>query len=658
MRRNLRQQACWGLLVALFLWGGPARAEEESPFLRELTEAYVTLTRADRLREKEDLAGARETYQEALKLYQRLLHVYPGQQGDIVQYRISYCANQIEALRGQKAPAPARGAAREQDDERYQEKYFALLEENQYLHERLLEVQEEAYAETPPSNPPPAADSEALQAQLAEAEKQLAALRQEQSNTLAQAEGLRAEHDAQTAALDEKTAQLEKARDDLREETARCKKAGTELADARKEIERNSGLAAALDEAQRAAAELREQYTNALGWAEGLQAELTEQSARADKTSERLEKARRDLRKETEARKKAEEALAAAELVRQRAEAAQEEVEALKKELADRDEQLVQRSQKADELAGQWREETARSKKAEQQLVELRQQLDQETGKLSKEIAGLNQALADRATQLADRDQEFSTQARERREAVQAREKAEQELAVEREQQAAEIERLNRKLAETRQALDTAKSLAQKPPAAPETGSVEPPESPMKEGLSLERDGQFEQALARFEQVLAAQPEALGAAKARGRCLLKLGRTSEAVDILREITTRAPGDSEAPLLLGVGLCRANRYREAVEVLRVAVTAFPDHAVLRNALGAAWMGMGNSLAARRELEKAIELNPALADAHMNLAQVIARGDPAERSVAQEHYDRARELGAAADPLVEALLPNPR
>ncbi|MBP7829986.1 MAG: tetratricopeptide repeat protein [Kiritimatiellae bacterium] len=173
------------------------------------------------------------------------------------------------------------------------------------------------------------------------------------------------------------------------------------------------------------------------------------------------------------------------------------------------------------------------------------------------------------------------------------------------------------------------------------------------DAVALEKEGRLEEALAAYRSA-GDRPEAVEGA---GRCLLKLGRTGEGVAILEGAVAREPGDPEARLLLGIGLCTLRRYGEASDTLGAAVPLDPSNAALRNALGVAWIGQGRLAEARAELEQAVSLNADLGDAHLNLALILAAGLNPDRDAARRHYERALELGVAPEPHLEKTLGSP-
>ena len=81
---------------------------------------------------------------------------------------------------------------------------------------------------------------------------------------------------------------------------------------------------------------------------------------------------------------------------------------------------------------------------------------------------------------------------------------------------------------------------------------------------------------------------------------------------------------------------------------------PNDAVARNYLGVAagrnrWFD-----AAEAELRRSVELQPDYADAHFNLAVFCLERDPPAVELARRHYQKALELGAVPDRLIEKAL----
>ena len=130
-----------GLAPAAMAQGGSAA---QSP----ATQAYILVVRADQARDTGDLEGALKFYQTALQQYRDLSRLDPDWNPEIVQYRITQCANEIKAIQKKlRGPDPAEADA---DAAFLRAKYEMLVKENQYIRARLAELQDK------PSEPDPA----------------------------------------------------------------------------------------------------------------------------------------------------------------------------------------------------------------------------------------------------------------------------------------------------------------------------------------------------------------------------------------------------------------------------------------------------------------------------------------------------------------------
>ncbi len=93
-----------GVLCLLLATVLPARAQQD--LTREQVAAYVALTKADRAREKGETGAAIAAYEEALGKYATIKKQDPRWHPDVVQYRLAYCANELEKLKRAVAPPP------------------------------------------------------------------------------------------------------------------------------------------------------------------------------------------------------------------------------------------------------------------------------------------------------------------------------------------------------------------------------------------------------------------------------------------------------------------------------------------------------------------------------------------------------------------------
>jgi len=103
----------------------------------------------------------------------------------------------------------------------------------------------------------------------------------------------------------------------------------------------------------------------------------------------------------------------------------------------------------------------------------------------------------------------------------------------------------------------------------------------------------------------------------RGRGLFARAQDREALTELRRAVYLSPYEASAHLLIGQIHLRAGRAAEAVQALKISIWS-EDTAAARVALAEAYLVMKNTGAARVELERALVLDPASADAKRLLA----------------------------------------
>jgi Tfp pilus assembly protein PilF len=105
----------------------------------------------------------------------------------------------------------------------------------------------------------------------------------------------------------------------------------------------------------------------------------------------------------------------------------------------------------------------------------------------------------------------------------------------------------------------------------------------------------------------------------RGRRLYEREADSEAMVELRRAVYLSPYEAQAHLLIGRIHLRAGRPQEAVNALKISIWS-EDTAVARVALAQAYLKLQNTGAARTELERALVLDPASAEAKRMLAEI--------------------------------------
>ncbi|HMP74798.1 MAG TPA: hypothetical protein PKE12_00740 [Kiritimatiellia bacterium] len=179
--------------------------------------AYVAVVKADLARDAGSVAEARRHYQEAADLYTAIAKKDPAWHPDIVEFRLSYCQSQLEALRGRaegvRPPDTADGQEPGRPDPATAEamqRLVLLEEENKELHEQAITMETEL-----------AALSNRLQQAINDAQKTDPA--PESKSKSRETEKLRKE----IQAGEDARAELLKERDALQKEIARITAAGS-----------------------------------------------------------------------------------------------------------------------------------------------------------------------------------------------------------------------------------------------------------------------------------------------------------------------------------------------------------------------------------------------------------------------------------------------
>ncbi len=181
-------------------------------------------------------------------------------------------------------------------------------------------------------------------------------------------------------------------------------------------------------------------------------------------------------------------------------------------------------------------------------------------------------------------------------------------------------------------------------------------------GLAKEANGffvakQFDEAAAKYEEILRQFPDNVYALSNLGVVRFQQGRFNESEEALAKAVRLAPQDAFSHSILGIVYYMTGRYDDAVTTLTRASTLDPNDAQTHNYLGIACSQKGWQSVAEQELRKAIEIDPKYADAHFNLAVVYATQKPPARELAKRHYEIARGLGIGKDPELEKLVAAP-
>jgi tetratricopeptide (TPR) repeat protein len=157
-----------------------------------------------------------------------------------------------------------------------------------------------------------------------------------------------------------------------------------------------------------------------------------------------------------------------------------------------------------------------------------------------------------------------------------------------------------------------------------------------------------------YEKVLDLAPGNLLGLVNLGVVEFSAGNTARAEELLKRAVRIRLETPAAWLTLGIIYMDQEKPDEALASLTQAALYDPSNARVRNFLGVVMGRKGWTDAAQAELRRAVELDPAYADAQYNLAAFYLEEKPPAIELARRHYTRAIELGAEPDPAIEKVL----
>ncbi len=165
-------------------------------------------------------------------------------------------------------------------------------------------------------------------------------------------------------------------------------------------------------------------------------------------------------------------------------------------------------------------------------------------------------------------------------------------------------------------------------------------------GNVLKQLGRPAESNTRYEQALRLRPDDAAVLNALGLALAQSGRLPEAVARFEEALRLRPDFAEAHRNLGRLLAATERLPEAIAHLEQAAKISPTLANVQDSLGMALVMANRAAAAIPHFEAALRLNPDQAQAHLNLAIALDNAGRAAEAAAQ--YEAARRMGLAMPP----------
>lgn len=140
----------------------------------------------------------------------------------------------------------------------------------------------------------------------------------------------------------------------------------------------------------------------------------------------------------------------------------------------------------------------------------------------------------------------------------------------------------------------------------------------VREGVKLYDAGQYPEAVAKYQQVLAAVPNEPFALSELALTYNAMGRNKEAVDICEKLLKSDPdADESVYVTYGNSLDALKKTKEAYRIYEAGLKRHPDSSSLYFNLGVAQATSGQTPASIGSFQQAVALSPGYASAHMSL-----------------------------------------
>lgn len=181
----------------------------------------------------------------------------------------------------------------------------------------------------------------------------------------------------------------------------------------------------------------------------------------------------------------------------------------------------------------------------------------------------------------------------------------------------------------------------------------------VREGVALHDARRYDEAIAKYQQVLAEEPWLVTALHELSYSYFESRRFSEALEVgMRGVQCRTEGPSQFPILIGNALDELGRSKEAIAVYEEAIRRAPEQAMPRYNLAVALQRAGRLPQAKAAVQRALALNPTHAGSHAVLGDVYRQmGYRIPAALAYARFLQLEPEGPRAKkalPLLEAAL----
>ena len=150
-------------------------------------------------------------------------------------------------------------------------------------------------------------------------------------------------------------------------------------------------------------------------------------------------------------------------------------------------------------------------------------------------------------------------------------------------------------------------------------------------GVALDDQGQSDEAIRQYREVLRLKPDYARAYVNLGLALGNQGQTSEAVSSYQEAIRLEPNNAFAHNNLGIALFNQGQTDAAISQYQEVLRLSPANAGAHNNLGAALYRQGRPSAALDQFREALRWQPDYFEAHLNLGKVLAKNGQTEEAV---------------------------
>ena len=174
------------------------------------------------------------------------------------------------------------------------------------------------------------------------------------------------------------------------------------------------------------------------------------------------------------------------------------------------------------------------------------------------------------------------------------------------------------------------------------------------EASTLVNQRRFPDAEKKYQRIVEMAPENHFALANLAVTQIQSGKLSAAQVALEKAVALKPDDVFASVNLGNVYCRQGRFDDSIAILNRALQADSKNSVAHNYLAIALGKKGDMAKAEESFRASLAINPNYANAHFNLAVMYANAEPPSLQLAKKHYEKAKDLGAEPDSVLERRL----